>query len=121
MMPRSQRGTWRHFRIRLAERYGIQMSYEEWLDLRKQTQANHTRHFVGRTSNTKTWWLLAYKKGKILALYDSKTKGFLSCLPLTKLDKALLGSQTHRKYLGMSADSILLRDYEQDRKARDLA
>lgn len=111
---RTQKGAWRHFKARLGERYGIlNITHDEWLGLMAQTRKAHTRHFVGRSSNTKTWWLLDYKNGQVLALYCSKVKGLLSCLPLSKLDKALAGNQSIRNYLGMGPDNVMLKRYLQ--------
>lgn len=111
---RTKKGAWRHFKQRLGERYGIyNMTHDEWDALMKQTVKAHTRHFVGRSSNTKTWWLLNYKNGQILALYCSKVKGLLSCLPLSKLAKALEGNQSVRNYLGMASDNVMLRKFNE--------
>ena len=119
---RSQKGAWKHFRVRLAERYGIHnMAHEEWLALRHQIVRGHKSSYVGRKSNSKTWWLIRYKKGVILALYCSKVNGFLSCLPTSKLTKALEGNQSIRNYLGLTEDSVMLRRHNEEKSKRQAA
>lgn len=97
------------------------MTHEEWLGLRQQITRGHKATFVGRKSNSKTWWILKYKKGKILALYCSKVNGFLSCLPTSKLNKALEGNQSIRNYLGLTDSSVMLRKYNEEKSKRQAA
>jgi hypothetical protein len=116
---KTQRGAWRHFRARLGERYGIHnMEHHEWLALRDQIKNGHKSNYVGRKSNTKTWWIVRWKNAKILALYCSKVNGFLSCLPTSKLEKALAGNQSIRNYLGLTQDSVMLRKFNEETAKR---
>lgn len=103
-----------HFRKRLRERYGLEnLLHSEWLDLRAQISNGHKNYFVGRKSKSKTWWIVRYREVQILALYCKESKGFLSCLPASKLKKALDGKQSVRNYLGLTDDSVMLRRYSE--------
>lgn len=98
-----------HFRRRLSERYGItKITRAEWQTLKTQISNGHKNFFVGRTSGSKTWWLVDIRDQKVLALYCSKTRGFLSCLPLNVIRGALEKKPRDMRYLGMTLDSIMV-------------
>ena len=103
----SQLQAFRHFRKRISERYGLEkISVSEYLALKQFVENGHKRYFVGRVSNTKSWWLIEIKGVEVLALYCRSVRGFLSCLPMQVFYRALEGKAHRQKYLGLTPGSV---------------
>lgn len=91
-----------HFRKRLHERYGIvKIHFAEYQALREQIKNGHKNHFVSRSSNTKTWWLVEVQGQQVLGLYCHNSHGFLTCMPLGLLEGAYNGKARKLRYLGL--------------------
>lgn len=71
----------RHFRRRLAERYGISVSSDEYRQLCGDVQNGRGR-LLFRESNTRTHWLVRVNGHTVRAVYDKTVNGLATALPI---------------------------------------
>lgn len=94
------RSAWRHFRERLEERYGFQISHEEWKSLPAQ-MSNGAGHICNARNNM-SWWCIITSKGIVFAQYSKTGRYFVSVQPTDMLKAAMKGERRAREYIGLT-------------------
>jgi hypothetical protein len=93
-----------HFQERLRERFGIQLTDELYEQLNATPRFPDINRYIGTTDRHSTWWAIECEGQEILGLYDPRRACLLTCLPMSKLRRALHGHQSSARYLGLSGD-----------------
>jgi hypothetical protein len=93
-----------HFGERLLERFGIQLTDELYEQLNATPRFPDINRYIGTTDRHSTWWAIECQGQEILGLYDPRRACLLTCLPMSKLRRALHGHLSSARYLGLSGD-----------------
>lgn len=83
----------RHFRRRLAERYGLTVTSDECRQLASDIQSGRGR-LLFRESLTRTHWLVRVQGITVRAVYDKTTKALATALPLQNAERDSDGTAT---------------------------
>lgn len=78
--------TFKHFRMRLFERYRLDITIEEWRDLARAVHllsgaSMRPREFIDKQSGTRSHWRIPFRDAQIRVVYSSSQAYLLTALP----------------------------------------
>lgn len=72
---------YKHFKMRLWQRYGLEINIKELKELRTLIQTSGGRYKIGRQSNTKVLHKIPFKGHELLVVYSNVQHNFVTVLP----------------------------------------
>ena len=75
----------RHFNLRLSQYYETKVNKEEMKEIIRMITDGHVI-FLGRASNTRSFFIVEYKSKSILLLYSKKLKALVTAYPLDAIE-----------------------------------